>query len=123
MKKSAKAKKRAATKTAGIVVYIPTIKLLHDEVLIKLQHPERHTHGLEIPDTAKRTAGELWRGKVIAVGPGARTKKKGILIKPDVEPGDVVGFFWRAAVVDVTKWPDEESRIIHESDIMWKEVA
>ncbi len=101
----------------------PDIKLLHDEVLIKLLHPERILHGLYIPDSAKRSAGELWRGTVIAVGPGRRTPKKGILIAADVEPGDVVGFFWKAAKVDVTKWPDEEHRIIHESDIQWKAVA
>ena len=99
------------------------IRLLHDEVLIKLSHPERISHGLWIPDTAKRAAAELWRGTVVAVGPGRRTPNKGILIPSDVQPGDVVGFYWRAALVDVMKWPDEDHRIVHETDIQWKAVA
>lgn len=95
----------------------PGIRLLSDQVLIKLLQPERHTHGLYIPDSAKRSAGELWKGTVIAVGPGRRTEKKGILVYPDVKPGDVVQFYWRAAKVDVTQYPDDEHRIIHEEDI------
>jgi chaperonin GroES len=108
---------RAVSEASG-----PSIRLLHDEVLIQLIHPEQHSHGLWIPDSAKRSAAELWRGKVVAVGPGRRTKK-GLRIVPDVEPGDRVGFFWRAGLVDVKKWPDDDHRIIHESDVMWKQVA
>lgn len=101
----------------GAVAEHAPITLLGDQVLIRLIHPERLHHNLWIPETAKRTAGELWRGEVIACGPGARTPKKGILIPCQVSPGDVVQFFWRAAKVNVTAWPDKEHRIISEEDI------
>lgn len=101
----------------GAVAEVPEIRLLGDQVLVKLLQPERHTHGLWIPDNAKRSAGELWKGTVIAVGPGKRTNKKGLLIQPDVKPGDVVQFYWMAGKVDVTKFPDQFHRIIREEDI------
>lgn len=99
------------------VFHMRPIRLLHDEVLIRLINPERISHGLYIPDTAKRQAHELWRGEVLAVGPGARTPKKGIRILPEVQVGDKVLFYWLAGLVDVVKFPDEDHRIIHESQI------
>jgi len=122
----------------------PAIRLLSDHVLIRLIHPERMSHGLWIPDSAKRQPYELWRAEVIAVGPGARiavgpgarTQRKQqpnevanptpiygeTLQAMDVQPGDIVGFYWAAGRMNVTKWPDDDHRIIHESAIQYKEI-
>jgi len=109
--------KRTRRTKASLPPVPPSITFLHDEVLVRLLAPERISHGLFIPDTAKRAAHELWRGEVLAVGPGARTPKKGIRVLPEVQVGDKVLFYWMAGLVDVTKWPDENHRIVHESHI------
>ena len=107
----------------------PRIRLLNDQVLLKLIAPERHFHGLWIPETAKREASELWRGKVIAAGPGARAERRpnNELMNPtkvwgetqrpcDVKPGDTVVFYFLAGKT-ATRWPDQEHMIISESYI------
>lgn len=116
----------------GAVAERPTVELLNDQVLIKLIHPERMTssHRLWIPDSAKRQAYEVWKGEVIAVGPGYRPVCKQpvnevaqptailseTLIKPDVKPGDVVQFYFAAGVA-ATRYPDDEHVIISEDCI------
>lgn len=91
-------------------------QLTADNVLLRLLNPERMSHGLWIPDGAQREAYELWRGEVVKVGPGARTKS-GARIPVALSPGDMVGFYWLAGRTNVTAWPDDQHRIIPESQI------
>lgn len=95
------------------------ITLLGNHVLVRLIAPERFTGKakLWIPETAHRQPYELYRGVVIAHGPGARSAKNGKLTPCDVEPGDEILFYWLGGVVDVTKWPSDEYRIIKEEHI------
>lgn len=92
------------------------IRLLSNQVLVRVLNPERQTHGLWIPDSAKRQDYELYRGVVLAHGPGARSKR-GRLTPCDVKPGDRVLFYWLAGKVNVTKWPDDEHQIVKEDFI------
>lgn len=96
-----------------------SVTLLDDRCLVRLQAPERQSHGLWIPDSAKRSSDELYRGTVLATGPGARSAKSGRVTPCDVAPGDDVVFYWGAGVIDVTKWPTDEYRIIREKDIRY----
>jgi chaperonin GroES len=60
---------------------------LHDKVLIKPLSKEEQTYGnIIIPDLGRERAEA---GKVESVGPG-RTTEFGILIGPQVKPGDTV---------------------------------
>ncbi len=62
---------------------------LHDRVLVEsLESEEKTAGGIIIPDTAKEKPQE---GKVIAVGPGAKTED-GKIIPMDVKVGDRVLF-------------------------------
>ena len=62
---------------------------LHDRVLIEsLESEEKTAGGIIIPDTAKEKPQE---GKVIAVGPGAKSED-GKTIPMDVKVGDRVLF-------------------------------
>jgi chaperonin GroES len=82
---------------------------LHDRVLIRpLDTEERTAGGIIIPDTAKEKPQE---GKVIAVGPGARTED-GTLIPPDVKKGDRVLF---------GKWSGTEVKIDGDDLLIMKE--
>lgn len=111
------------------------IRLLSDNVIVELIHPER-TWGvmkLIIPETAKREATEVHHGRVVAVGPGLRG-----YIKPrdftcaeatgaytdkihpmDVKVGDEVVFYFAAGMVADRRrcWPSDRHRIIRESSI------
>ena len=86
---------------------------LHDRVLIQsLDSEEKTSGGIIIPDTAKEKPQE---GKVIAVGPGAKSDD-GKTTPMDVKVGDHVLF---------GKWPGTEVKIdgkeysiMKESDIM-----
>ena len=86
---------------------------LHDRVLIEsLESEEKTAGGIIIPDTAKEKPQE---GKVIAVGPGAKSED-GKTIPMDVKVGDRVLF---------GKWSGTEGKvdgkeysIMKESDIM-----
>lgn len=94
------------------------IQLLRDEVLLKLIHPERMTASklLWIPEHAQRTPSEACRGVVVATGPGHRAKY-GARVPCDVRVGDVVQFYWHAGKATSGHWPDEDHRIIPESQI------
>jgi co-chaperonin GroES (HSP10) len=105
------------------------IRLTGGNVLIRLLEPERHCHSLIIPETAKREPYELWRGEVIAVGPGSRAERRpnnelmnptkvwGETLRPcDVKPGEKVMFYFLGGKTG-TQWPDKNYRIINESMI------
>ena len=86
---------------------------LHDRVLIEsLESEEKTAGGIIIPDTAKEKPQE---GKVIAVGPGAKSED-GRTIPMDVKVGDRVLFGkWSGTEVKVD---GKEYSIMKESDIM-----
>ena len=86
---------------------------LHDRVLIEvLDSEEKTAGGIIIPDSAKEKPQE---GKVVAVGPGAKTED-GKIIKMDVKIGDRVLFGkWSGTEV---KNDGKEYNIMKESDIM-----
>ena len=86
---------------------------LHDRVLVEsLESEEKTAGGIIIPDTAKEKPQE---GKVIAVGPGAKTED-GKIIPMDVKVGDRVLFGkWSGTEVKVD---GKEYSIMKESDIM-----
>ena len=89
------------------------IKPLADRVVIEAAPAEEKTAGgIIIPDTAKEKPQE---GKVIAVGPGAKSED-GKTIPMDVKVGDRVLFGkWSGTEVKVD---GKEYSIMKESDIM-----
>ena len=86
---------------------------LHDRVLIEvLDSEEKTSGGIIIHDTAKEKPQE---GKVVAVGPGAKTDD-GKIIPMDVKIGDLVLFGkWSGTEVKID---NKEYSIMKESDIM-----
>ena len=86
---------------------------LHDRVLVEsLESEEKTAGGIIIPDTAKEKPQE---GKVMAVGPGAKTED-GKIIPMDVKVGDRVLFGkWSGTEVKID---GKEYSIMKESDIM-----
>ncbi|MAJ56668.1 MAG: co-chaperone GroES [Candidatus Pelagibacter sp.] len=86
---------------------------LHDRVLIQsLDSEEKTSGGIIIPDTAKEKPQE---GKVIAVGPGAKSDD-GKTTPMDVKVGDHVLFGkWSGTEVKIE---GKEYSIMKESDIM-----
>jgi chaperonin GroES len=86
---------------------------LHDRVLIEsLESEEKTAGGIIIPDTAKEKPQE---GKVIAVGPGAKSED-GKTIPMDVKVGDRVLFGkWSGTEVKIDS---KEYSIMKETDIM-----
>jgi chaperonin GroES len=86
---------------------------LHDRVLVRpLDGDEKTTGGIIIPDTAKEKPSE---GKVIAVGPGAKTED-GKILPMEVKIGDLVLFGkWSGTEVKID---GVEYSIMKESDIM-----
>ncbi len=86
---------------------------LHHRVLVEsLESEEKTAGGIIIPDTAQEKPQE---GKVIAVGPGAKTEE-GKIIPMDVKVGDRVLFGkWSGTEVKVD---GKEYSIMKESDIM-----
>ena len=88
-------------------------KPLHDRVLIQsLDSEEKTSGGIIIPDTAKEKPQE---GKVIAVGPGAKSDD-GKTTPMDVKVGDHVLFGkWSGTEVKID---GKEYSIMKESDIM-----
>ena len=86
---------------------------LHDRVLIEvLDSEEKTAGGIIIPDSAKEKPQE---GKVVAVGPGAKTED-GKTVKMDVKVGDKVIFGKRSGTE--IKIDNIEYSIMKESDIM-----
>ena len=86
---------------------------LHDRVLVQpLDGEEKTAGGIIIPDTAKEKPSE---GKIIAVGPGAKTED-GKILPMEVKVGDLV-LFGKWSGTDV-KIDGVEYSIMKESDIM-----
>jgi len=86
---------------------------LHDRVLVEsLESEEKTAGGIIIPDTAKEKPQE---GKVIAVGPGAKSED-GKITPMDVKVGDQILFGkWSGTEVKID---GKEYAIMKESDIM-----
>jgi chaperonin GroES len=86
---------------------------LHDRVLVEsLESEEKTAGGIIIPDTAKEKPQE---GKVIAVGPGAKSED-GKITPMDVKVGDQILFGkWSGTEVKID---GKEYSIMKESDIM-----
>ncbi|CAN1596481.1 10 kDa chaperonin [Candidatus Pelagibacterales bacterium] len=86
---------------------------LHDRVLVQpLDGEEKTAGGIIIPDTAKEKPSE---GKIIAVGPGAKTED-GKILPMEVKVGDLVLFGkWSGTEVKID---GVEYSIMKESDIM-----
>ena len=86
---------------------------LHDRVLVEsLESEEKTAGGIIIPDTAKEKPQE---GKVIAVGPGAKSED-GKITPMDVKVGDHILFGkWSGTEVKID---GVEYSIMKESDIM-----
>ena len=89
------------------------IKPLGDRVIVQPVEPkETMKGGIIIPDTAKEKPME---GKVIAVGPGALSKK-GERLPMDVKAGDKV-LYGKYSGTEV-KLEDEKYLIMHQEDIL-----
>ena len=86
------------------------IHMLRDQVILKLVAPERHFHGLYVPDSAHRQAWQLWQGEVLAVGPG-EFSKRGVRIPCGVKPGEKV-LFYSLGGRTATRWPDKSHLIL-----------
>ena len=86
---------------------------LHDRVVVsRIEEDTKSAGGIIIPDTA---AEKPSTGKILSVGPGARSED-GKITPPDVKAGDKVLFGkWSGTEV---KLDGEELLIMKESDIM-----
>ena len=91
---------------------------LGDRVIVEvLEEEETTVSGIVLPDTAKE---KPQKGKVLAVGPGARDED-GEYIRMDVEEGDVV-IFSKYGGTEIKVGP-EDVLILRESDILAKVVG
>jgi chaperonin GroES len=91
---------------------------LGDRVIVEILEEEETTvSGIVLPDTAKE---KPQRGKILAVGPGARDED-GEYIKMDVEVDDVV-IFSKYGGTEI-KAGSEDVLILRESDILAKVVG
>jgi chaperonin GroES len=91
---------------------------LGDRLIVEVLDEEETTvSGIVLPDTAKE---KPQRGKVLAVGPGARDED-GDYIKMDVEVGDEV-IFSKYGGTEIKVGPDDVL-ILRESDVLAKVVS
>jgi chaperonin GroES len=91
---------------------------LGDRVIVEILDEEEMTvSGIVLPDTAKE---KPQKGKVLAVGPGARDED-GEYIRMDVEEGDVV-IFSKYGGTEI-KVGSDDVLILRESDILAKVVG
>ena len=91
---------------------------LGDRLIVEiLEEEEITTSGIVLPDTAKE---KPQRGKVLAVGPGARDED-GDYIKMDVEVGDEV-IFSKYGGTEI-KVGTDDVLILRESDVLAKVVT
>jgi chaperonin GroES len=92
---------------------MPSIRPLHDRVVIKRSEPETKTaSGIVIPDSAGEKPEQ---GEVLAVGPGKRDDK-GERIKPDIKTGDKVLFGKYSG--QTVKLGTDEVLVLREEDIL-----
>jgi len=91
---------------------------LGDRVIVEvLEEEELTVSGIVLPDTAKE---KPQKGKILAVGPGARDED-GEYIRMDVEEGDVV-IFSKYGGTEI-KVGSDDVLILRESDILAKVVG
>ena len=92
---------------------------LGDRLIVEvLEGEETTSSGIVLPDTAQE---KPQRGRVLAVGPGARAESTGELIPLDVETGDEV-IFSKYGGTEVKVGADE-LLILRESDVLAKVVS
>lgn len=89
------------------------IRPLHDRVLVeRLEEEEKTAGGIIIPDSAKE---KPTKGKIVAVGKGARNER-GEIVPLEVQEGDTVLFAkWGGQEI---KLDGKEFLILKESDII-----
>ncbi len=69
---------------------MPTIRPLHDQVIIRQIEPKMITAGgIHLPDTAKEKG--RFTGRVVSVGPGYYTPED-VFVPTTLKPGDVVAY-------------------------------
>ena len=92
---------------------------LGDRLIVEVLEEEEATFsGIVLPDTAKE---KPQRGRVLAVGPGARAESSGELIPLDVAVGDEI-IFSKYGGTEV-KLGSDEILILRESDVLAKVIA
>jgi chaperonin GroES len=92
---------------------------LGDRLLVEvLEEGEVTVGGIVLPDTAKE---KPQRGKVLAVGPGARNEETGEYIQMDVAEGDEI-IFSKYGGTEIRLGADEVL-ILRESDVLAKVVG
>jgi chaperonin GroES len=102
-------------KAAHVTEATPSIRPLHDRILVKRVEAENKTPGgLIIPDNAKEKPVE---GLVVAVGSGIRTKE-GELIPLDVKAGDRVLFSKYSGTEVKVVLDGGEHLILREDDVL-----
>ncbi len=91
---------------------------LGDRLIVEVLDEEELTvSGIVLPDTARE---KPQRGKVLAVGPGARNQERGEYIQMDVAEGDEV-LFSKYGGTEI-KLGTDEVLILRESDVLAKVV-
>ena len=94
------------------------LKPLGDRLIVEVLDEEELTvSGIVLPDTAKE---KPQRGKVLAVGPGARSQETGEYIEMEVVEGDEV-IFSKYGGSEI-KLGADEVLILRESDVLAKAV-
>jgi chaperonin GroES len=94
------------------------LKPLGDRLIVEVLDEEELTvSGIVLPDTAKE---KPQRGKVLAVGPGARSQETGEYIQMEVAEGDEV-IFSKYGGSEI-KLGADEVLILRESDVLAKVV-
>jgi chaperonin GroES len=92
---------------------------LGDRLIVEvLEEEETTASGIVLPDTAKE---KPQRGRVLAVGPGARNTETGEHIPMDLEEGDEVVFSKYGGTE--LKLGTDEVLILRESDVLAKVVG
>ena len=95
------------------------LKPLGDRLIVEVLDEEETTvSGIVLPDTAKE---KPQRGRVLAVGPGARNTDTGEHIPMDVEEGDEI-IFSKYGGTEI-KLGVDEVLILRESDVLAKVVG
>ena len=95
------------------------LKPLGDRLIVEvLDEEETTTSGIVLPDTARE---KPQRGRVLAVGPGARNTDTGEHIPMDVEEGDEI-VFSKYGGTEI-KLGVDEVLILRESDVLAKVVG
>jgi chaperonin GroES len=95
------------------------LKPLGDRLIVEvLEEEETTVSGIVLPDTAKE---KPQRGRVLAVGPGARNQDTGDHIPMDLEEGDEI-VFSKYGGTEI-KLGADEVLILRESDVLAKVVG